>query len=135
MEFEQGIQLLSTADKLGIVGVLFGVIGLSAIFNYWLIRHMLSNCNNMQKIQDLITEVTNLLKANHTLQKETIDLLKGFSERESATIKELVGQKITSQYNDLSSDLNRLTLDIERLTKDVEELLKEHKTKGAKCEI
>ena len=46
MEVETGIQLLSTADKLGIVGVLFSVIALSAIFNYWLIKHTLENCRN-----------------------------------------------------------------------------------------
>ena len=122
MEVETGIQLLSTADKLGIVGVLFSVIALSAIFNYWLIKHTLENCRNMQKIESLIETMANLLKSNQSLQEHTIDLLKSFNDKENNILKELINDKITSHYNELASDLNRLIFSVENINNELEAL-------------
>ena len=122
MEVETGIQLLSTADKLGIVGVLFSVIALSAIFNYWLIKHTLENCRNMQKIENLIETMANLLKSNHSLQEHTIDLLKSFNDKENNILKELINDKITSHYNELASDLNRLIFSVENINNELKAL-------------
>ena len=110
MEVETGIQLLSTADKLGIVGVLFSVITLSAIFNYWLIKHTLENCRNMQKIENLIETMANLLKSNHSLQEHTIDLLKSFNDKENNILKELI------------NDLNRLIFSVENINNELKAL-------------
>ena len=122
MEVETGIQLLSTADKLGIVGVLFSVIALSAIFNYWLIKHTLENCRNMQKIENPIETMANLLKSNHSLQEHTIDLLKSFNDKENNILKELINDKITSHYNELASDLNRLIFSVENINNELKAL-------------
>ena len=122
MEVETGIQLLSTADKLGIVGVLFSVIALSAIFNYWLIKHTLENCRNMQKIENLIETMANLLKSNHSLQEHTIDLLKSFNDKENNILKELINDKITSHYNEIASDLNRLIFSVENINNELKAL-------------
>ena len=122
MEVETGIQLLSTADKLGIVGVLFSVIALSAIFNYWLIKHTLENCRNMQKIENLIETMANLLKSNHSLQEHTIDLLKSFNDKENTILKELINDKITSHYNEITSDLNRLIFSVENINNELKAL-------------
>ena len=122
MEVETGIQLLSTADKLGIVGVLFSVIALSAIFNYWLIKHTLENCRNMQKIENLLETMANLLKSNHSLQEHTIDLLKSFNDKENNILKELINDKITSHYNELASDLNRLIFSVENINNELKAL-------------
>ena len=122
MEVETGIQLLSTADKLGIVGVLFSVIALSAIFNYWLIKHTLENWRNMQKIENLIETMANLLKSNHSLQEHTIDLLKSFNDKENNILKELINDKITSHYNELASDLNRLIFSVENINNELKAL-------------
>ena len=122
MEVETGIQLLSTADKLGIVGVLFSVIALSAIFNYWLIKHTLENCRNMQKIENLIETMANLLKSNHSLQEHTIALLKSFNDKENNILKELINDKITSHYNELASDLNRLIFSVENINNELKAL-------------
>ena len=122
MEVETGIQLLSTADKLGIVGVLFSVIALSAIFNYWLIKHTLENCRNMQKIENLIETMANLLKSNHSLQEHTIDLLKSFNDKENNILKELINDKITSHYNEITSDLNRLIFSVENINNELKAL-------------
>ena len=122
MEVETGIQLLSTADKLGIVGVLFSVIALSAIFNYWLIKHTLENCKNMQKIENLIETMANLLKSNHSLQEHTIDLLKSFNDKENNILKELINDKITSHYNEIASDLNRLIFSVENINNELKAL-------------
>ena len=122
MEVETGIQLLSTADILGIVGVLFSVIALSAIFNYWLIKHTLENCRNMQKIENLIETMANLLKSNHSLQEHTIDLLKSFNDKENNILNELINDKITGHYNDIASDLNRLIFSVENINNELKAL-------------